>query len=122
MALLLREVERFDRLFDEAVSIAVSRYTRARERLLVALDRISEAALGTEDLDTFLERLLRVVLETTEAVDSVTLLLREGDTLRPRASVGLEMGEGFAGKIATERTTWRCGSGKNAARIASWLQ
>ncbi|WP_239014458.1 sensor histidine kinase [Archangium violaceum] len=101
--LLLREVERFDTLFDEAVSIAVSRYTRARERLLVALDRISEAALGTEDLDSFLERLLRVALETTEAVDSVTLLLREGDALRTRASVGLVLGGDLAGKIAAER-------------------
>jgi len=110
---LLREIERLSQMFDEAVATAVSRYSRARERTLVALDRISEAALGTEDLDTFLERLLRVVLETTEAVDSVTLLLREGDVLRARASVGLEqevaagfqlrVGEGFAGKIAAER-------------------
>ena len=110
---LLREFERLNQMFDEAVATAVSRYSRARERTLVALDRISEAALGTEDVDTFLERLLRVVLETTESVDSVTLLLREGDVLRARASVGLEqevaagfqlrVGEGFAGKIAAER-------------------
>jgi PAS domain S-box-containing protein len=113
VAMLVREVTRFNRTFDEAVSTAVSRYTRARERTLVALDRISEAALGTEELDTFLPRLLRIILETTEAVDSVTLLLREGDTLRVRASVGLEeevcsgfclkVGEGFAGKVAAER-------------------
>lgn len=113
LAEVLREVERFDETFDGVVSIAVSHYSRVRERTLVALDRISEAALGSEDLDTFLPRLLRVILETTEAVDSVTLLLLEGDTLRVRASVGLEMemfsgfsqrvGEGFAGKIAAER-------------------
>jgi PAS domain S-box-containing protein len=113
VALMMREVTRFNRTFDEAVSTAVSRYTRARERTLVALDRISEAALGTEELDTFLPRLLRIILETTEAVDSVTLLLREGDTLRVRASVGLEeevssgfslkVGEGFVGKVAAER-------------------
>ncbi|HEY0095603.1 MAG TPA: GAF domain-containing protein, partial [Archangium sp.] len=112
-ALMMREVTRFNRTFDEAVSTAVSRYTRTRERTLVALDRLSEAALGTEELDTFLPRLLRIILETTEAVDSVTLLLREGDTLRVRASVGLEeevcsgfslkMGEGFVGKVAAER-------------------
>jgi PAS domain S-box-containing protein len=110
---LLREIQCLDETFDEAVATAVSRYSRARERTLVALDRISEAALGTEDLDTFLERLLRVVLETTESVDSVTLLLCEGEVLRARASVGLEepvaeglsvrMGEGFSGKIAAER-------------------
>ncbi|QRN99658.1 PAS domain-containing protein [Archangium violaceum] len=112
MALAMREMLRFNRTFDEAVAAAVSRYAKARERTLVALDRISEAALGTEDLDTFLPRLLRVMLETTEAVDSVSLMLREGELLRVRASVGLEeevtsgftsrVGEGFCGKIAAE--------------------
>ncbi|WP_257449254.1 GAF domain-containing sensor histidine kinase [Archangium lipolyticum] len=112
MALAMREMLHFNRTFDEAVAAAVSRYAKARERTLVALDRISEAALGTEDLDTFLPKLLRVMLETTEAVDSVSLMLREGDLLRVRASVGLEdevtsgftsrVGEGFCGKIAAE--------------------
>ncbi len=113
LAVAMQEVVRFNRTFDEAVAAAVSRYARARERTLVALDRISEAALGTEDADIFLPKLLRVMLETTEAVDSVTLLLREGDLLRVHASVGLEelvtsgfslrMGEGFSGTIAAER-------------------
>ena len=112
LAQLLRELRCFNETFDEAVSTAVSRYARARERTLVALDRLSEAALGTEDVDTFLPRLLRIMLETTESVDSVSLLLREGDTLRVRASVGLEeevasgfslkVGEGFSGRIASE--------------------
>ncbi|WP_309896973.1 PAS domain-containing protein [Archangium sp.] len=111
--MMVREVTRFNRTFDDAVSTAVSRYARTRERTLVALDRISQAALGTEALDTFLPRLLRIMLETTEAVDSVTLLLREEDTLWVRASVGMEeevasgfrlkVGEGFAGKVAAER-------------------
>ncbi|AKJ06718.1 PAS domain S-box-containing protein [Archangium gephyra] len=113
LAVAMQEVVRFNRTFDEAVAAAVSRYARARERTLVALDRISEASLGTEDADTFLPKLLRVILETTEAVDSVTLLLREGDVLRVHASVGLEelvasgfslkVGEGFSGTIAAER-------------------
>jgi PAS domain S-box-containing protein len=113
MEAVLREVECFDQTFDGAITAAVSHYSRVRERTLVALDRISEAALGTEDLDTFLPRLLRVILETTRSVDSVTLLLREGDLLRVRASVGLDeqgrtdlvrrVGEGFSGKIAAER-------------------
>ncbi|HEX5745994.1 MAG TPA: PAS domain-containing protein [Archangium sp.] len=110
---MMHEVVYFNRTFDEAVTTSVSRYARARTRTLVALDRLSEAALGTEDLDTFLPRLLRVILETTEPVDTVTLLLREGDVLRVRASVGLEelvtsgfslrVGEGFSGTIAAER-------------------
>ncbi len=110
---LLEEVERLHRTFDEAISSAIARFARARERTLVALDRMAEAALGSEDLDAFLPRFLRVLLETTEAVDSVSLLLREGNTLRARASVGLEeevaacftlqVGEGFSGTIAAER-------------------
>ena len=113
MALAMREMVSFNRTFDEAVAAAVSRYARARERTLVALDRISEAAFGKEETDAFLPRLLRVMLETTEAVDSVSLLLREGDVLRVNASVGLEeevtaglsipVGEGFFGRIAAER-------------------
>ncbi|QRK13811.1 PAS domain-containing protein [Archangium violaceum] len=53
------------------------------------------------------------MLESTEAVDSVSLLMREGDVLRVRASVGLEeevtsgfrlrVGEGFSGRIAAEQ-------------------
>ncbi|WPB79370.1 PAS domain-containing protein [Archangium violaceum] len=110
---MLHEVVYFNRTFDEAVTTSISRYARARTRTLVALDRLSEAALGTEELDTFLPRLLRIILETTESVDTVTLLLREGDMLRVRASVGLEelvssgfgmrVGEGFSGTIAAER-------------------
>jgi PAS domain S-box-containing protein len=109
---LVREMLRFNQTFDAAVSTAVARYARTRERTLVALDRLSEAALGTEDLDTFLPRLLRVIQESTESVDALALLLREGDTLRVRASVGLgedstgfstKMSEDFAGMIAAER-------------------
>ncbi len=110
---LAREMARFNQAFDTAIVTAVARYARTRERTLVALDRLSEAALGTEDLDTFLPRLLRVILESTEPVDSLALLLCEGDTLWMRAAVGLEadisagfslkVGEGFAGKVAAER-------------------
>jgi PAS domain S-box-containing protein len=109
---LVREMLRFNQTFDVAVSTAVARYARTRERTLVALDRLSEAALGTEDLDTFLPRLLRVIQESTESVDALALLLREGDTLRVRASVGLgeestgfstKLSEDFAGMIAAER-------------------
>ncbi|ATB28040.1 ATP-binding protein [Melittangium boletus] len=127
MAVAMREVVSFNRTFDEAVSAAVSRYTRARERTLVALDRISEAALGAEELDAFLPRLLRVMLETTEAVDSVTLMLREGELLKVRASVGLEhggahdfserVGEGFCGVIAAEQRPFELRSAATDPRV-----
>ncbi|HEX8819308.1 MAG TPA: GAF domain-containing protein [Archangium sp.] len=113
LSLMLREVRRFNQTFDEALSTAVSCYARTRERTLMALDRLSEAALGTEELETFLPKLLRIILESTESVDCVALLLRDGEVLRMRAAVGgeqdvaagfsLRIGEGFAGKIAAER-------------------
>jgi PAS domain S-box-containing protein len=126
---LVREMLRFNQTFDAAVSTAVARYARTRERTLVALDRLSEAALGTEDLDSFLPRLLRVILESTESVDALGLLLREGDTLRMRASVGLgeeeaagfslKVGEGFAGTIAAERRPMELRSASTAPQVTN---
>lgn len=98
-----------DRAFDHAIATSVSRFTRARDRTLLGLDRILTAAAEQEvEVEGFLRRLLRVLAETTEAVDSVSILIREGDVLRVRASIGLEatenltvrIGEGFSGKIA----------------------
>src|SRR6185436_20352558 len=86
---------------------------RARDRTLQALDRIANAALESRTLDAFLHRLLSVLVETTAAVDTATILLREGDVLHIRASIGLEeeveqrvtqrIGDGFAGMIADTR-------------------
>ena len=88
----LGELRNLDTALDELLRQAALRYAEAREKLLKALDRISEAALGTGDLDTFLQTLLRATLESTESVDTAVMLLREGDTLRVRAAVGLEDG------------------------------
>ncbi|MGZ3457815.1 MAG: GAF domain-containing protein, partial [Archangium sp.] len=126
LAAVLWELERFNRAFDELMA-AAARQARIRERTFQALERISQAALGTEDLDTFLPRLLRVILEVTETVDSVTLLLREGEVLRARASVGLEelvaagfsvrMGEGFCGRVASERRPMELRSAAMAPQV-----
>ncbi len=93
---------------DEAVNAAVSRYSKARMRTLEGLDRVSGIAIASGDFDASLPKILAVVLETTEAVDTVALLLREGDVLRRSAAVGLDagevatrVGEGFAGTIAS---------------------
>jgi PAS domain S-box-containing protein len=125
----LGEVERFNQAFDELMAAAIARHARSRERTFQALERISQAALGTENLDGFLPKLLRVMLEVTTAVDSVTLLLREGDVLRARASVGLEelvtsgfsvrMGEGFCGRIAAERRPMGLRSAATAPQVKS---
>lgn len=106
------QVRRLNQAIDAAVGVSVSRFAAARERTLQALDRISAAALGTGDLDTFLPRLIQVLQETTESVDAVMILLRDGEQLKVRSSVGLDLqgegfalkvGESFAGKIATTR-------------------
>jgi PAS domain S-box-containing protein len=106
------ELRLLNNSIDQAVATAVTRYTAARQRTLEALDRVSSIALVSGNLDEFLPRLLQVVLETTEAIDTVAVFLREGDVLRLRATVGLErelahglvfrMDEGLAGMIATE--------------------
>ena len=93
---------------DKAVNASIDRYTKARDRTLEAIDRVSNAALVSHSLEEFLDRLLRVLVETTPAIDSCSILLREGDALRVSASIGLDdeiglvqpIGEGFAGTIA----------------------
>lgn len=98
-------VRALNQAIDKAVGVSVQRYTHARERTLLSLDRISAAALETHNLDEFLDRLLHVLMETTAAVDAATILLRDGDTLRARASVGaaIPVGDGMAESIAESR-------------------
>ncbi|MBZ4420432.1 PAS domain S-box protein [Myxococcus sp. RHSTA-1-4] len=101
----------FHEAMDEAVAASVSRYTLARERTLQALDRISTAALGSDDVAGFLPRLLQVLRETVAAVDMAGVLLKDGDSLRVASVVGeglkagarVPEGEGFVGTIAATR-------------------
>ncbi len=110
----VREVRQLDQAIDDVIGASAARFAQARERTLRALDRVSSAALGTGELDTFLPQLMTVLLETVAAVDSVAILLRdEHDELRMRAAIGLEeellagysvrVGEGFAGTVAARR-------------------
>ena len=106
------EVRFLNRSVDRAIAASIDRYTRARDRTLKALDRISAASLETRRLDDLLQRLLEVMVETTAAVDVGAILLREGDELALRAAVGLEgerrgeppvrIGEGFVGQVAAD--------------------
>jgi PAS domain S-box-containing protein len=111
---LIDDVVRLNAAIDLTLVRSVDRFARARERTLAALDRVSSAALGTGDLDTFLPRLLTVVLETTEAADSAYIMLAgEDGRLHVRAAAGtgaeasidfsVAVGEGFAGTIAARR-------------------
>jgi signal transduction histidine kinase len=103
------EVRFLNRSVDRAMAASIDRYTRARDRTLKALDRISAAALEARRLDDLLQRLLEVMVETTAAIDVGAILLREGDQLILRAAVGLAgehrgdsvaIGEGFIGRMA----------------------
>jgi PAS domain S-box-containing protein len=111
-SIIVSDLRRLDSALDQSISESTVNFARARERMLKAVNQIAEAALGTSNLDAFLQRILQATLETTEAVDTVAILLREGDLLRMRAAVGIEedvsrgftlkVGEGFAGRIAAE--------------------
>lgn len=98
---------------DKAIVAAVEHYLQAQHSTLSSLDKISAVALESRTLSDFLERLLRVVLDTMATVDTAAVLLLEDDMLWVRAAVGLEeeietgfglpVGEGFAGRVAAER-------------------
>jgi PAS domain S-box-containing protein len=111
----LAELELLDETIDQGIITAITYYARMRERMLQALERVSQAALESEDLDTFLPRLLKVLMETAVAVDGASILLREGERLRPRAAVGfgakqalaedvsIPLDQGLTGKVIAER-------------------
>ena len=116
------EVRFLNRSIDRAITASVERYTEARDRAVRALDRISAAALESRDIDELLQRLLQVLIETTPAIETATVLLREDDDLVVRAAAGLEedlgrgfrvrIGEGSVGSIAaTGRPQLLTGSG-----------
>lgn len=125
----LQELRRFNAALDEAILLSVRSFAHARERTLRALDRLSEAGLASGNVEDLLPRLLRVLLETTEAVDAVSVLIRDNDHLRVRASAGLEeeveagfrvrIGEGFLGQIAAERSPQETRDATNDARVTS---
>ncbi len=113
-AVTAAEIQRLNRAIDDTLARSVDRFARARERTLRALDQVSSVALGTSDLNAFLSKLLTVLLENTEAVDSTAILLKDdGGLLRARAAVGLEeevaqgfslpVGVGFSGTVAQKK-------------------
>ena len=110
MSLNVAELRNLDAALDDSIAQSVIRYARVREKLFRALDRVSEAALGSADLDAFLRDLLLAALEGTASVDTCAVFLLEDDVLRLRAAVGFEeelppgyslaIGEGFSGHVS----------------------
>jgi len=107
------EVRTFHQTIDRAIGTAIASFTESQQRAFSALDRIAEASLESRDLEELLRRLMHAVLESLPAVNTVAILLREGDVLRVRVAEGLgreleigfsvPVGEGFAGTIAERR-------------------
>ncbi len=123
------ELELLDEAIDQGVMRAVSSYAKVRERMLKTLERVSRAALESEDVDTFLPRLLQALMEAAVAVDGTSIMLREGDRLRVRAAVGLgaekaltddysiPIGKGISGTVAADRRTITSRSAATDSRL-----
>jgi GAF domain-containing protein/anti-sigma regulatory factor (Ser/Thr protein kinase) len=84
------------------------------ERVLAALQRVTDAALAHLSEDDLLTELLRRVAEILESDTAAVLLLEpNGEWLRARAAKGIEeeveqgvripVGQGFAGRVAAQR-------------------
>jgi GAF domain-containing protein/anti-sigma regulatory factor (Ser/Thr protein kinase) len=81
-------------------------------QVLESLQRVTDAALAYLTEDELLDELLQRVADILE-VDTVAILLLEGDHVHARAAKGIEeeveqgvripLGQGFAGRIAAER-------------------
>ncbi|WP_170115507.1 sensor histidine kinase [Melittangium boletus] len=111
----LSELELLNNILDQGLIRATTLYSHVHERMLKALERVSEATLESEDIDSFLPKLLRVLQEAVMAVDGASILLREGNELRLRAAVGigshramesgfhLPVDAGLSGQVAHER-------------------
>jgi signal transduction histidine kinase len=98
---------------DDSLSESVDYYVRVRHRTLEALDEVAQVVTAPGELDAILHRLLSVLMQTIPSVDAVTVLLRQGDTLKVKEALGvmgerdpsftLQLGEGFAGTIAATK-------------------
>ena len=102
-------------------------------RQLVAFEQIASAALETADIDAFLRTLLGVFHEAVRSVDAAGILLREGDALEARASLGFDdgvasgfrerIGEGFAGTIAAKREPLHVANAADSPLVRSaWMR
>jgi signal transduction histidine kinase len=110
-AVRMDDVVRFNEVLDAAVCASVENYAHQRQRVLIQIDRLAAASSTGGSLHELLDQLLHVFVETSEAVDTSSILLLEDDgRLHLRASLGLgdevkdnltlAVGEGFAGAVA----------------------
>jgi signal transduction histidine kinase/CheY-like chemotaxis protein len=127
------ELYRHRELAHRARMDARTRELGEAQRRLEAFERIASAALETEDLDPFLHMLTTVFIEAADLADTVTILLRDGGVLVPRASIGvpeevangcmIAIGEGFTGRIAaTGSAQFVTGAAIGLVVESAWLR
>ncbi|WIG93702.1 PAS domain-containing protein [Myxococcus sp. SDU36] len=122
------ELERMEDALDRIVTRTMTSFSQGRQRILQALDRMTQAALESPSMDGLPSRLLSVLVESALSVDSAALLLVEGDALVVRAAVGLgadetlgaslTLDEGFVGEVARQRQPLALRSASTDPRIA----
>ncbi|MCE9671571.1 PAS domain-containing protein [Myxococcus stipitatus] len=122
------ELERLEEVLDRAVVHTVRRFALARQRVLQALDRMTQAALDSPTVDLILVRLLTIVMESVLSVDAAAVLMVEDDRMVVRAAVGLgtdealgktvPLDEGFVGEVATRRQSMTLRSASTDSRVA----
>ncbi len=137
--ILRARVKAFTDLFAQREQVRreqVALRTRERDdavRRLVAFEQIARATLDSSDLKGLLDELLRIFMTAADDADSAMILLRDGDLLKVSAATGggkevderfsLALGEGFAGKIASERAPFELADAAGSSLVKSaWLR
>jgi signal transduction histidine kinase len=132
-------VRAFVDLFEQRESVRraqVALRTEERDdalKKLVAFERIATAALVVSDLSAFLHELCSVFMAAANAADCVCLLIRNGAVLKQEACFGLNeevderlvlnVGEGFAGKIAADAEPLEITKASTSPLVrSSWLR
>ena len=125
---LVRQREKLGRSVQES-----TRKLADAQRRLAAFERISTAALETDDVEPFLHTLLTVFLDAADGAETATIALRQDDGLRVCASIGLaeeveagvtiRVGQGFTGAIAaTGRPLLLTGEAIGTVAVSPWLR
>ncbi|GHG78912.1 PAS domain-containing protein [Comamonas sp. JC664] len=121
------ELERLEDALDRILTRTLTAFSQGRQRILQALDRMTQAALDSPSMDSLPSRLLTVLVDSALSVDSAALLLVEGDRLVVRAAegvgandaVGTSMGlnEGLLGEVGALRQPLALRSVPTDARV-----
>lgn len=103
-----------DLAIDRILAVSIEALANDRNRTLAAIDRISTAAFEAKTLDELLQRLLDELVHATPTIQVAAIMLRDGDRLYLRASIGVDnathpsfsvaIGEGLEGMVAETQT------------------